>query len=150
MRLSATTDDLETMCQQPWFLRRLSRMSTTLTRPGWLFLSNHGYVLVCIARDPSTRISELADPSASGSVPPRRSSPTSSPADTSPAPGGRGDGPRTRPRTIRTLLHPRGHAPIDWALCETRHDLASLAGSHTDPLIVLRVVQSMENGGRIT
>ena len=36
-------------------------MSTTPTRPSWLFLSNHGYVLLCIARDPSIRISELAD-----------------------------------------------------------------------------------------
>jgi len=36
-------------------------MSTTATRPSWLFLSNHGYVLLFIARDPSIRISELAD-----------------------------------------------------------------------------------------
>ena len=36
-------------------------MSTVPTRPSWLFLSNHGYVLLCIARDPSIRISELAD-----------------------------------------------------------------------------------------
>ena len=36
-------------------------MSMTATRPSWLFLSNHGYVLLCIARDPSIRISELAD-----------------------------------------------------------------------------------------
>ena len=36
-------------------------MSTTPTRPSWLFLSNHGYVLLCIARDRSIRISELAD-----------------------------------------------------------------------------------------
>jgi DNA-binding MarR family transcriptional regulator len=36
-------------------------MSTTATRSSWLFLSNHGYVLLCIARDPSIRISELAD-----------------------------------------------------------------------------------------
>src|ERR1700759_2446283 len=36
-------------------------MSTIPTRPSWLFLSNHGYVLLCIARDPSIRISELAD-----------------------------------------------------------------------------------------
>jgi predicted ArsR family transcriptional regulator len=36
-------------------------MSTTPTRPSWLFLSNHGNVLLCIARDPSIRISELAD-----------------------------------------------------------------------------------------
>ena|SRR5581483_4038745 len=36
-------------------------MSATPTRPSWLFLSNHGYVLLCIARDPSIRISELAD-----------------------------------------------------------------------------------------
>ena len=49
------------MCQEPWFLQHLSRMSTTPTRPSWLFLSNHGYVLLCIALDPSIRISELAD-----------------------------------------------------------------------------------------
>ena len=36
-------------------------MSTTATRPSWLFLSNHGNVLLCIARDPSIRISEAAD-----------------------------------------------------------------------------------------
>ncbi len=36
-------------------------MSATPSRPSWLFLSNHGYVLLCIARDPSIRISELAD-----------------------------------------------------------------------------------------
>ena len=37
-------------------------MSTTpTTRPSWLFLSNHGYVLLCIALAPSIRISELAD-----------------------------------------------------------------------------------------
>ena len=30
-------------------------------RPDWLFLSNHGNVLLCIARDPTIRISELAD-----------------------------------------------------------------------------------------
>ena len=36
-------------------------MTTPATRPSWLFLSNHGYVLLCIARDPSIRISELAD-----------------------------------------------------------------------------------------
>ncbi|HEY1521352.1 MAG TPA: winged helix-turn-helix domain-containing protein [Solirubrobacteraceae bacterium] len=35
--------------------------TTTATRPSWLFLSNHGYVLVCIALDPSIRISEIAD-----------------------------------------------------------------------------------------
>ena len=36
-------------------------MPTAPARPSWLFLSNHGYVLLCIARDPSIRISELAD-----------------------------------------------------------------------------------------
>jgi hypothetical protein len=36
-------------------------MSTIPTRPSWLFLSNHGYVLLCVALDPSIRISELAD-----------------------------------------------------------------------------------------
>ena len=34
---------------------------STPTRPSWVFLSNHGYLLVCIARDPSIRISEIAD-----------------------------------------------------------------------------------------
>ena len=35
--------------------------TTTATRPSWLFLSNHGYVLLCVALDPSIRISEVAD-----------------------------------------------------------------------------------------
>ena len=35
--------------------------SPTPIRPSWVFLSNHGYVLVCIARDPAIRISEIAD-----------------------------------------------------------------------------------------
>jgi MarR family len=35
-------------------------MSTPI-RPSWVFLSNHGYLLLCIAQDPSVRISELAD-----------------------------------------------------------------------------------------
>jgi DNA-binding Lrp family transcriptional regulator len=29
--------------------------------PGWTFLTNHGHVLVCIARDPEVRISDIAD-----------------------------------------------------------------------------------------
>ena len=29
--------------------------------PSWVFLSNHGNVLLCIARDPRIRISEIAD-----------------------------------------------------------------------------------------
>ena len=28
--------------------------------PGWTFLSNHGHVLVCLARDPSVRVREVA------------------------------------------------------------------------------------------
>lgn len=35
-------------------------MSTSI-RPNWVFLSNHGYLLICIASDPSMRISEIAD-----------------------------------------------------------------------------------------
>ena len=36
---------------------------TTATggRSDWLFLSNHGNVLLCIARDPRIRISEISD-----------------------------------------------------------------------------------------
>lgn len=30
-------------------------------RPSWFFLSNHGNVLLCIARDPQIRISEISD-----------------------------------------------------------------------------------------
>jgi Winged helix-turn-helix DNA-binding len=30
-------------------------------RSNWVFLSNHGNVLLCIARDPQIRISEIAD-----------------------------------------------------------------------------------------
>ncbi len=33
----------------------------TERRSDWLILSNHGYVLLCIARDPRIRISEIAD-----------------------------------------------------------------------------------------
>lgn len=36
-------------------------MAETERRSTWLFLSNHGYVLLCIARDPRIRIRELAD-----------------------------------------------------------------------------------------
>lgn len=28
--------------------------------PGWTFLSNHGHVLVCLARDPDARLREIA------------------------------------------------------------------------------------------
>lgn len=31
------------------------------TRPSWFVLTNHGNVLLCVARDPQIRISELAD-----------------------------------------------------------------------------------------
>jgi Winged helix-turn-helix DNA-binding len=52
--------EFETMFQEARFpLHLLDTM--TATRPSWLFLSNHGYVLVCIALDPSIRISEIAD-----------------------------------------------------------------------------------------
>lgn len=35
-------------------------MSETDGRSNWVFLSNHGNVLLCIARDPRIRISEIA------------------------------------------------------------------------------------------
>jgi DNA-binding Lrp family transcriptional regulator len=28
--------------------------------PGWTFLTNHGHVLVCLARDPNTRLRDIA------------------------------------------------------------------------------------------
>ena len=36
-------------------------MVETERRSSWVFLSNHGNVLLCIARDPQIRISEIAD-----------------------------------------------------------------------------------------
>lgn len=36
-------------------------MAETESRGNWFFLSNHGNVLLCIARDPRIRISEIAD-----------------------------------------------------------------------------------------
>jgi len=35
-------------------------MARTDGRSSWVFLSNHGNVLLCIARDPQIRISEIA------------------------------------------------------------------------------------------
>jgi predicted ArsR family transcriptional regulator len=37
------------------------RSVDTGSGPGWVFLSNHGNVLLCIVRDPTVRISEVAD-----------------------------------------------------------------------------------------
>ena len=39
----------------------VSAAAGTNGRPDWVFLSNHGNVLLCIARDPRIRISEIAD-----------------------------------------------------------------------------------------
>ena len=39
----------------------IDNTSATHGRNSWLFLSNHGNVLLCIARDPRVRISEIAD-----------------------------------------------------------------------------------------
>lgn len=33
---------------------------SALPAPGWTFLSNHGHVLVCVARDPDVRVREVA------------------------------------------------------------------------------------------
>ena len=38
-----------------------SRAAEPDGRSDWLFLSNHGNVLLCIARDPRIRISEISD-----------------------------------------------------------------------------------------
>ena len=35
-------------------------MTETERRSNWVFLSNHGYALLCIARDPRIRIREIA------------------------------------------------------------------------------------------
>jgi Winged helix-turn-helix DNA-binding len=36
-------------------------VAETDVRRSWVFLSNHGYALLCIARDPQIRIREIAD-----------------------------------------------------------------------------------------
>ena len=35
-------------------------MSIDPNAPAWTFLSNHGHILVCIARDPDIRVREIA------------------------------------------------------------------------------------------
>jgi DNA-binding transcriptional ArsR family regulator len=35
-------------------------MSIDPSAPPWTFLSNHGHILVCIARDPNIRVREIA------------------------------------------------------------------------------------------
>lgn len=37
------------------------KKKTPLAPDGWTFLSNHAHVLICIARQPDIRLSELAD-----------------------------------------------------------------------------------------
>ena len=39
----------------------MAESAETARRSSWVFLSNHGNVLLCIARDPQIRISEIAD-----------------------------------------------------------------------------------------
>jgi winged helix-turn-helix DNA-binding protein len=39
----------------------VNRAADPAGRSDWLFLSNHGNVLLCIARDPRIRISEISD-----------------------------------------------------------------------------------------
>lgn len=36
-------------------------MTNTLPSPDWTFLSNHAHVLICIAKQPDIRLSEVAD-----------------------------------------------------------------------------------------
>lgn len=36
------------------------KMATQPRTPPWTFLSNHGHILLCIARDPNIRVREIA------------------------------------------------------------------------------------------
>ena len=38
----------------------MNSKSTPESCPAWTFLSNHGHVLVCVARDPNVRVREIA------------------------------------------------------------------------------------------
>ena len=37
------------------------RKSALKPEPAWTFLSNHAHILICVARDPEVRVSEIAD-----------------------------------------------------------------------------------------
>lgn len=43
------------------FSRYGDAMSRAEAKTSWTFLSNHGHVLVCIARDPDVRVREIAE-----------------------------------------------------------------------------------------
>ena len=38
----------------------MNAKTTPPSFPAWTFLSNHGHVLICIARDPNVRVREIA------------------------------------------------------------------------------------------
>jgi len=40
--------------------RHASKLSTSRASPSWTFLTNHAHVLLCLARDPQTRMREIA------------------------------------------------------------------------------------------
>ena len=42
-------------------MKRISRSLVRVTGIDWTFLSNHGHVLVCLARDPSARMRDVAE-----------------------------------------------------------------------------------------
>ena len=48
------------MFQEPW-VRKAPIEDAAVARSSWFILTNHGNVLLCVARDPTIRISELAD-----------------------------------------------------------------------------------------
>jgi predicted transcriptional regulator len=47
------------MFQEPWFGQQQSPVPPR-SSGDWLFLSNHGNVLLCLARDPTVRMSQIA------------------------------------------------------------------------------------------
>jgi hypothetical protein len=48
------------MFQEPW-VQKAPIEDAAVARSSWVILTNHGNVLLCVARDPTIRISELAN-----------------------------------------------------------------------------------------
>jgi hypothetical protein len=45
---------------EEWFQNRAADSATLPRMSGWAFVSKHGYALLCIARDPNSRLIDIA------------------------------------------------------------------------------------------
>lgn len=49
------------LTSETWFAQHVNTKSVDDERPAWTFFTNHAHVLICLARRPDLRLSELAD-----------------------------------------------------------------------------------------